>query len=142
MGVGAGGDDHLGRGARSGSAGAVLVVDDEPLVRALTCDHLQDIGHCCLEAGCANEALIVLENRNDIWFLVTDVNMPGPLNGLGLAWRVAELWPKIGIVVLSGGGHPGSAALPTEAVFLSKPCLHADLVSAVQCRHGCSRPGR
>lgn len=63
----------------------ILVVEDEVLVRMLACDILMDGGHHALEAVDAEEALILLQARPDIAAMFTDVDMPGEINGLGLA---------------------------------------------------------
>ena len=69
---------------------AVLVVEDEPLVRALAVDVLEEAGFDVLEAATADYALVVLEKREDICVLLTDVDMPGRLNGFQLAHIVQE----------------------------------------------------
>ena len=63
----------------------VLVVEDEPLVRALTVDALEDDGFNVLEAATGDYALTVLRGRNDIRAVVTDVEMPGQIDGFALA---------------------------------------------------------
>jgi CheY-like chemotaxis protein len=69
----------------------VLLVEDEPLVRTLQVDILRDAGFWVLEAQDADEAFEILKRRRDIRAILTDVNMPGSLDGFEFArsWRRA-----------------------------------------------------
>ena len=80
----------------------VLIVEDEGFIRMLAADILQDEGFTVLEVATADEAWPILERRSDIAVLFTDVNMPGHMDGLALAARVAERWPHIRLVLTSG----------------------------------------
>ena len=66
----------------------ILLVEDEVLVRMVAADVLEDAGFTVLESTNAEEALRLLETRPDVQVLFTDVNMPGALDGLGLAQTV------------------------------------------------------
>src|SRR3954452_11041774 len=78
------------------------------------------------------EALTVLEATADVRALVTDVEIPGSLDGFTLARVVKQAWPQIGIVVTSGRMAPGPKELPSGALFIPKPYRPTDLVAAVQ----------
>ncbi len=111
----------------------VLLVEDEALVRMMAADVLREEGGFkVVEVVNADEALTVLEATADIRALVTDVEMPGSLNGFTLARVVKQAWPHIGIVVTSGRMAPGPKDLPLGALFIPKPYRPADLVAAVQ----------
>jgi CheY-like chemotaxis protein len=110
----------------------VLVTEDEPLVRMLATDVLTEAGFKVFEAVSADEALTLLAARPDIQALVTDVNMPGSLDGFGLARTVRERWPGVGIIVLSGKMMPGPDDLPEAARFIAKPYPLAVLVREVR----------
>ncbi|WP_114943637.1 response regulator [Microvirga calopogonii] len=111
----------------------VLLVEDETLVRMLAADVLRDEGRFkVVEAVDADEALIVLEATADVRALVTDVEMPGSLDGFTLARVVRQAWPDIGIVVTSGRLSPGPGELPPGVLFIPKPYRPADLVAAVR----------
>lgn len=99
----------------------VLVVDDDLLVREYAADVLESEGFDVLKAANAAEALDQLGRRGDIRVLFTDVNMPGPLDGLELAHVVRRRWPDIRVVVTSGRLQPEARALPGP--FLPKPYL-------------------
>lgn len=107
--------------ARQTSTPLVLVVDDDPRVRELGADILEDAGFQVLQAADADEALKVLSAHPDISVVFSDVEMPGRLDGLALAYRVSELCPGIGIVLASGGRVIDPSKLPREGIFVRKP---------------------
>ncbi len=110
----------------------VLLVEDEPLVRMLAADVLREEGGFkVVEANNADEALRVLEAATRVRVLVTDVEMPGSLDGFMLARLVHRAWPHIGIVVLSGRMAPGPGSLSTGALFLAKPYRPETLIAMV-----------
>ena len=110
----------------------VLLVEDEALVRMIAADGLQEEGFKVLEAAHGEEALSVLQATPGVRALITDVEMPGPLNGFALARLVKQRWPHIGIVIMSGRMAPGPEKSPMGAQFLPKPFTPANLVAAVQ----------
>ena len=77
----------------------VLVVEDEMLLRMCAVDMVLDAGYTPLEALDAAEALAILESRSDVALMCTDIQMPGQMDGMGLAHAVHERWPTIGIIV-------------------------------------------
>ncbi len=81
---------------------AVLVVEDEIMVRLLVADDLRDAGLVVIEAANAEEALTVLRSSTSVDLMLTDIRMPGTLDGLALASKVRETWPDMKIVVASG----------------------------------------
>ena len=99
----------------------VLVVEDEPLVRMVAADALADGGIMAWEAGDAEEALGVLERRPAIGVVFTDVNMPGEMDGLGLAHEVSVAHPDVKIIVTSGATMVPDEDLPDKGTFLPKP---------------------
>jgi CheY-like chemotaxis protein len=98
-----------------------LVVDDEPLVLLDTSDWVENAGYQVVEAHNADEALSILGRHPDVALLVTDIQMPGCMDGIALARHVGERWPHIGILVLSGAVIPLPGMLPKGARFLNKP---------------------
>ncbi|WP_254908017.1 response regulator [Sphingobium sp. GW456-12-10-14-TSB1] len=85
-------------GLGSGSA-AVLVVEDEPLVRTMAADILMDAGYRVFEACEAADALAILDGRDDIGAVFTDIEMPGGMTGLALAAAVRDRWPSMPVLV-------------------------------------------
>ena len=110
----------------------VLLVEDEPLVRTLQVDILRDAGFWVLEAQDADEAFEILKRRRDIRAILTDVNMPGSLDGFEFARLVAQGWPEVGVLVISGKTAPESGDLPPSALFAAKPVRPAALVELIQ----------
>jgi two-component system, response regulator PdtaR len=110
----------------------VLVVEDEPVIRMLAADILEDEGFEVIEAATARAALSMLENRNGkVAALFTDVDMPGNMNGLELAGIVHSRWPSIALLVTSGVAR-SSTSLPGSVVFLEKPYTSAAPVQLIR----------
>ena len=85
---------------RSGET--ILVIDDEPMVRMLIVDSLEDLGYGCLEAADGPSGLQILETTPGIDLLVTDVGLPGGLNGRQVAERARQLRPGLRILFVTG----------------------------------------
>src|SRR6202158_3049734 len=96
----------------------VLVVEDEMLLRMRAVDMVEDAGYTPLEAMDADEAVTILESRSDIALICTDIQMPGSMDGLGLAHAVHERWPSIKIIVVSGQLNPLKPDLPPYSRLL------------------------
>ena len=108
----------------------VLLVEDEPMVRCLAFDGLQAEGYEVLEAENAAAAMRLLRERTDVAVLFTDVNMPGPMDGLALAELVHDRWPDIRLVVTSG--RSVERPVPDDGAFLPKPYSVGDMAAAVR----------
>ena len=106
---------------------SVLVVDDEWLIRAALVDQLEDDGFEVFEAENAAEALHVLEMHQQIGSVVTDIQMPGSMDGLALARFIRDSFPPIRLVVASGAIRPTAAELPVDTVFVQKPIVLRDI---------------
>jgi len=118
-------DDVQGAGA----ACLILVVEDEPQVLQFAVTALEDFGYRTLTATNAAEALEHLNQRSrDIDLVVTDVKMPGDMDGAELAFTVHSRWPTIGLIVLSGYFDPKISRLPMGCAFLAKPYRLPDLL--------------
>jgi PAS domain S-box-containing protein len=113
----------------------VLVVEDEDIVRMLTCRLLTDGGYRVLEAGSAEEAMQVSrKHAGPIHLLLTDVIMPGQ-PGPELARRLAVERPRTHVLYMSGyPSRPGSdlEELNGESKILTKPFTHDALMKAVR----------
>ena len=110
----------------------VLLVEDEPLVRTLQVDILRDADFWVLEAQDADEAFEVLKRRPDVRAVLTDVDMPGSLDGFEFARLVAQGWPKVGVLVISGKTAPEPGDLPPSGRFAAKPVRPDDLVEMLR----------
>ncbi|WP_410218489.1 response regulator [Paracoccus sp. (in: a-proteobacteria)] len=111
---------------------AILVVEDEVLIRMEAVDMLEDAGFRTYEAKSADAAMVILQTRPDIGLLFTDVDMPGSMNGLSLAAHVREQWPSIKIVIASGVIDLSQEDLPKGACFFPKPYPSSDIVERLK----------
>ena len=109
----------------------VLVVDDEPLLRLFNVDMLSDAGFEVLEAPDADEALRILELTSGIKVVFTDVEMPGAMDGFGLAERIELRWPRIGVVVTSGRRFPHASFSAPARRFVAKPYSVSQVVALI-----------
>jgi len=110
----------------------VLVVEDEFLVRVVKVDILRDAGLRVLEAQDADEALDMLRRRPEIIAVLTDVDMPGSLNGFEFAQLVKQGWPELAVLVISGKMEPGPGDLPRGVAFVQKSIRPAALVEHIR----------
>ena len=109
------------------TAGAVLLVDDEPLVRASTADMLAEMGYEVVEADSGADALALLDVRvPDL--VITDHLMPG-LTGTDLALILAAERPGLPVLIVSG--YAELDGLPADLPRLTKPFRQADLADCV-----------
>jgi CheY-like chemotaxis protein len=107
----------------------ILLVEDEVLVRFAAADLLRSQGHEVVEASNGEEALAVLQAGLDFNLVVSDVRMPGSVNGLKLVERMREHWPHIGRLL-------ATSHWPEEGVngahYLAKPYTDDALLRAIQ----------
>lgn len=108
---------------------AVLVVEDEHLIRIDTASSLEAEGFVVFEAENAAEAIRCLQLHNEIRLIFTDVNMPGSMDGLALAHYVRGRWPPVKIIVTSGYVKLRDDDLPKGALFVEKPYYPKNIAS-------------
>ena len=109
----------------------VLIVDDEPLIRMYVRGVLEDAGYQAKEASNAHDALRLID-EDGITLVLTDIDMPGAMDGLGLAREVRTRWPNIAVVVTSGRHLPRPSEMPDDTRFLSKPFSEERLIDVVK----------
>jgi DNA-binding NtrC family response regulator len=109
----------------------VLVVEDEALIRLSSVSTLQDAGYYVVEASNSAEALAILARPNLISVMMTDVQMPGAMNGLGLVARVLHDRPDIRSIVVSGTTSVQQASDAGALGMIAKPYMAQTLVDAV-----------
>lgn len=107
---------------------AVLVVEDESLVRMFAVDVIEEEGYEVVEAANAQQALATLAARPDIGVIFTDINMPGEMDGIGLAQAVQKLRPDVHVILTSGKRAPYTDQLPEHQTFVTKPYTAQQLV--------------
>ncbi len=114
----------------------VLVVEDEMVLRMRAVDIVEDAGFTAIEAVSADEALSILEGRSDIAMLMSDIQMPGSMDGLKLAHAVHNRWPNIKIVLVSGHVRPSDGDKPAESRFFRKPLEVEQMILELQAMVG------
>lgn len=111
---------------------SVLLVEDEVLVRLSIADDLRQGGLTVLEAAHADEAITILATHAaGIGLVLTDVQMPGSMDGTGLVRLVRGRYPRMRIVVLSAATPAALAGVQADAVF-SKPHDPVQLVQRIK----------
>ncbi|TXC72766.1 response regulator [Sphingomonas ginsenosidivorax] len=98
----------------------------------LAVDLVEDAGFRVLEACDADEAVRILETRSDIGIVFTDIDMPGSMNGAGLARCVRRRWPPIHLIITSGHCMACDLAMPSDSVFVQKPYVGSSVVAVMQ----------
>jgi two-component sensor histidine kinase len=111
---------------------AVLIVEDEMLLRMRAVDMVEDAGFAAVEAINADDAIAVLESRSDIELLFTDIQMPGSMDGLNLAHAVHERWPLIKIILVSGQLKLTDNDKPPKSRFFGKPLEVKQMIAEMQ----------
>ena len=107
------------------------MVEDEAIIRMAAADALADHGIMAWEAADAQEALKSIEQHPRIGLLFTDVDMPGKINGMGLAHEVVLTHPDVELIVTSGAVTLRSEDLPDHGTFLPKPYSTKQMVAMV-----------
>ncbi|MBA1349716.1 response regulator [Rhizobium sp. WYCCWR 11146] len=99
----------------------VLVVEDSTIIRMGAVDLVVSAGYEALEACDADEAIGILESRDDVDLVFTDVQMPGTMDGIKLSHYINDRWPPVRLIVASGAAILEESSLPTGSRFFSKP---------------------
>jgi len=113
----------------------ILTVEDELFVSEYLKGILESDGHRVLATYDADEAIEVLESVRDIELVITDIDMPGSMDGLRLAAVIRDRWPPIHLIVVTGLTPPSSSELPSGSLFVAKPYRPAEILSGVHQFH-------
>ncbi|QKC98276.1 hybrid sensor histidine kinase/response regulator [Mesorhizobium sp. NZP2298] len=128
------GEKMVDEPAHQGSGGTVLVVDDEPLIRMLICEVLSDSGYRTIEAGNGATGLQALRAGEAIDLLITDVGLPGGMNGRQLADAAREIHAGLKILFITGyaeNAAVGNGHLAPGMHVLTKPFVMEKLAAKV-----------
>jgi DNA-binding NtrC family response regulator len=112
----------------------ILLVEDDSILRFLIADALSDLQVEVIECGSADTALAELENftdGNSVALMMTDIRMPGHLDGFELAQIVWKRWPEIPVILTSGHWQVADHQLPEHSLFMAKPWTLDQLYQAV-----------
>lgn len=115
---------------------AVLVVEDEPLLRLAAIDLVEMAGYEAIPAADATEAVKILEARNDIRVVMTDIDMPRGVDGMRLAAIIRDRWPPIKIIIVSGHVDDPGDLIPAETIFFSKPYREEQIIETIHSMMG------
>lgn len=110
----------------------MLIVEDEDLICEDAVRIIQAAGFDVIACANGDDALTILEARNDIAVVFTDIQMPGSMDGLKLAAAVRDRWPPIKIIATSGNIKVGIDDLPSGGQFLAKPYTAAEITGAIR----------
>lgn len=113
---------------RAGSA--ILVAEDEVLIRLEIAEQLRGAGYTVIEAANAHEALELLHHSAEVKLLVSDIQMPGSIDGVALARAVRAEFPAIKIILASGRFAAASGA--EHDGFFRKPFDVAELIKHIR----------
>ncbi len=100
---------------------SILIVEDEAIIRFELADFFVDANYTVFEASDANEAIAILERENSVRIVLTDIQLPGSMDGLRLAHHVRDRYPPTVLLITSGGALVPSDAMPLNSLFVSKP---------------------
>ena len=112
--------------------GLILVVEDDPLILEFLCEILQEEGFVVEPQISADAASIYLEQHAcEVGLLLTDITMPGTLNGADLANQFGDRWPDKPIMIMSGYETPASSGVRHKVAFIKKPWAIGSLLDCV-----------
>nr|WP_235913540.1 PAS domain S-box protein [Pseudoroseomonas coralli] len=136
-----GGTDEEAAGRRPAPLGharrneTVLVVDDEPAIRILMAEALREVGYAVLEAADAAAAQLILEGDARVDLLLTDVGLPGGMNGRQLADAARVRRPELKVVFITGYAEKaaiGEATLGPDMDVMTKPFSMEELAAKMR----------
>lgn len=111
---------------------AILIVEDEAFIRVDLVDFFTDAGFRVFEAEDADAAIVVMDTEPSIRIVLTDVQMPGSMDGIRLAHHVRDRYPPTLLVVASGAVRPSAADLPADTLFFAKPFNPHAVLTAIR----------
>ncbi|MHC8395258.1 response regulator [Pseudomonas sp. LB3P93] len=118
----------------------ILVVEDDPLILEFLCEILQEEGFKVEPHVSADAASVYLElHANEVDLLLTDITMPGKLNGADLANQFGDRWPEKPIMIMSGYETPETSGVRHAVSFIKKPWALGQLLDCVE---GAFKPRR
>ncbi|WP_158600827.1 PAS domain S-box protein [Teichococcus wenyumeiae] len=123
----------------AGAKGSVLVVDDEPVIRMLVTEVLEELGYDTIEAADGPEGLRILQSPRRLDLLVTDVGLPGGVNGRQLADAARQHRPGLKVLFITGYAENaviGNVSLEPGMQVITKPFAMTALASRIRAMTG------
>jgi CheY-like chemotaxis protein len=111
-------------------AQVILVVEDEVMIRMVLAEMLRDAGYAVVEAANGDEAATVLHAGRPIHLIVTDVRMPGTIDGIALTALSRRLDPARPVIVVSADRGPEAVGVADQ--FCQKPYLPSMLLIDIE----------
>jgi signal transduction histidine kinase/ActR/RegA family two-component response regulator len=118
--------------APAAASARILYVEDDPEVAEATAELLQDIGYCPVEARDAEAALEALDRDPTIALVLSDIVMPGRLNGLELARTLRARRPELPVLLATGYSQYVAAAASDGFGLVEKPYRRASLAASIR----------
>jgi CheY-like chemotaxis protein len=110
---------------------SVLVVEDEPLILDIIADELNDAGFNVIQATTGEEAVAILDSTPFIDLLLTDIRLPGSVDGWGVAERARERFSKLPVIYVTGYSGKPIRQVP-DSILLMKPYRPSAVVKAAR----------
>lgn len=114
----------------SSSPKTVMVVEDEILIRLALADAIIEAGYRVFQAANADEAMVILQSRETVHLVITDVRMPGSMDGLDLMVQLRDKWPKIKTILVSGHLSERLMTEIADSAFV-KPYQHSIVIQCI-----------
>lgn len=112
-------------------AGEIIVVEDDPMLRALMVEIVEELGAKASAFETADDALTyLLQSHDECHLVIADHGVPGQIQGIEFIEMVKRKWPTIA-AILTSGYEIDPAAVPLTAIYLHKPWSLDDLVVAI-----------
>ena len=108
----------------------ILIVEDEFLIRLTLAEALADEGFAVLEAENGEDAMAILAGDPAVGLLLTDMQLPGTLDGRTLAIAARAGRPDLPVIFTSG--RPDTQVQGPRELFIAKPYLPSDILAAVR----------
>ena len=125
----------LSEAPRAEQGQTVLIVDDEPTIRMLVTEVLQELGYTAIEAADGPSGLRVLQSNVRLDLLVTDVGLPGGMNGRQVADAGREVRPNLKVLFITGYAENavvGNGYLDPGMAILTKPFVMETLATRIR----------
>ena len=119
-------------GPADSAAHRILIVEDEFLIRLTLSEVLADEGYDVLEAESGDDAMAILDASPDIAVLLTDIQLPGILDGRALVSRARQTRPMLPVIFMTGRPDTFDSPAGANDMYVAKPYLPSEICAAVK----------